>query len=178
MRQRRAPWTDEDWEIFRRFGVDCDGPHALDVYVIHDRSDAELMLEAQRIRSDTFPVDLPPIALILPGGRVVDLGGALEKWPTLRIFCMTPEDESIWRRVCCSGFHMRSLNRSGGQVCAESLALLADRRDAAIMLQLEKTRKFSRLFRPADYRFCMVHCLIRAELRDSGTFDWIPRDET
>lgn len=49
-----------------------------------DRRDADLMFEAQRCRSYTFPVELPPLVCIGSSGTI-DCGGALPDWHTLNI---------------------------------------------------------------------------------------------
>lgn len=80
-----APLTEEDFWIWQRF-------HArgwVDRHLGHrsfasDASDAGLMFEAQRARSYTFPVDMPPLVFIGTGGDL-DCGGALAEWKTLNI---------------------------------------------------------------------------------------------
>jgi hypothetical protein len=52
--------------------------------LMQDRRDADLMFEAQRLRSYTFPVDLPPLVLIGSSGHI-DCGGALEWVKALNI---------------------------------------------------------------------------------------------
>ena len=51
-----------------------------------DRRDADLMFSAQRSRSYTFPVDMPPLELLSASGRDwIASGGALEQWKTLNL---------------------------------------------------------------------------------------------
>jgi hypothetical protein len=88
-----ATLTEEDRVIWRRMlFVIGDGDHwcgadFLNSYAMaraHDRRDADLMFWAQRSRSYTFPVDLPPLMYI--GLRdPIDCGGALAEWKTLNI---------------------------------------------------------------------------------------------
>ncbi len=89
-RSSSAAWTPEDLTIWGELALRWSARAGVDVTdsicaVQQDRRDAELMFEGQRIRSYTFPVDLPPIAWMLAGGPVVDLGGALQEWRTLNI---------------------------------------------------------------------------------------------
>jgi hypothetical protein len=51
-----------------------------------DRWDADLMFSAQRYRSYTFPVELPPVKVLSHNGwSWIVCGGALEHWKTLNL---------------------------------------------------------------------------------------------
>jgi hypothetical protein len=91
-RLEAAPLTEEDSWIWHIVSVrfDCDGPGfrftSLWTPALNgDRRDAELMFLAQRARSYTFPVDLPPLYLLDDDGSEVPCGGPLEEWHTLNI---------------------------------------------------------------------------------------------
>lgn len=91
-RLESAPYTYEDWDIMRKasrrwvFGKHP-GHGIAHIYVPADRRDADLMFFAQRIRSYTFPVALPPLwvpSLDGPQGSML-CGGALAEWRTLNL---------------------------------------------------------------------------------------------
>jgi len=82
---------------------------------------------------------------------------------------LTPEDLAVF------GIRVLRLEHSRVVYVAHTLGLYHDSRDATIMYVLERARKLGQLFRPADYPYVTAHCLMRAEARDSGTFDWVPK---
>lgn len=47
---------------------------------------------------------------------------------------LTPEDERIWRRICCFSFHIKAF-----YVCAESAARKQDHRCGNLMLNAQRT---------------------------------------
>lgn len=47
----------------------------------------------------------------------------------------TVEDQRIWRKVCCYGFHLKA---HYGDVCAEYQARTQDHRDADLMLRAQQ----------------------------------------
>jgi hypothetical protein len=57
--------------------------------------------------------------------------------PRLPVEALTPEDQAIWRAICCFSFHRQRLS-----VCAEHQAQEQDRRDADLMLQAQEVAQF------------------------------------
>ncbi len=79
------------------------------------------------------------------------------------ISALTALDESVWRMLCIRF----------GQYDVRAHALWQDHWDATMILALERTRAYTSPYRPADYPYSMVHCLIRSELASSGSYDWL-----
>jgi len=82
---------------------------------------------------------------------------------------LTPEDLAVL------GIRVLRLKHSRVVYVTHTLGMYHDRRDATIMYVLERTRKLAQPFKPAGYPYVTVHCLMRAQARDSGTFDWVPK---
>lgn len=87
-----------------------------------------------------------------------------------RILPLTLTDED-WKIVLRPGprerYQLRAQLAHVGKIC--------DRRDARIMLTMEKALRLARPFRPIGYPDrCMAHVLMRAEFRAYGSYDWIP----
>jgi hypothetical protein len=89
-RLNRAPLTEEDrniwlWVAYRFYLRHGSKFLATTFYTGYGERDAELMFQAQRARSYTFPVCLPPLELLSSSLEVLPWGGALDEWKTLNI---------------------------------------------------------------------------------------------
>lgn len=91
----------------------------------------------------------------------------------------TEEDREIWLLLDCK-FGIYQWAMIGHKEERRPIYLVYkkdDERDANIMFVLKRMKK---LHQPSDQTddpcsmYCMAHCLMRVEWRDSGTFDWIP----